>query len=89
MAVAAATQGWSVAGKSWVALIGSLFVSLTPMIPTIAGVLPLPWGPVLTGLGIILAALTKTATYHAPYQPTTAPPIPPAAPTTPAPWPGP
>lgn len=79
-------QSWSVAGKSWTALIGGLLISLLPLIPTIAGVLPLPWGPVLTGVGIIASALTKKATYHAPYQPTATQP--PTAPPSPqhTPW---
>lgn len=79
-------QGWATAGKSWVALIGGVIISLLPIIPTVAGVLPLPWGPVLTGLGLILSAVAKKTAYHAPYAPVgiPAPPAPPAPPVGPA-----
>lgn len=77
-------QGWSVAGKSWTAFLGGLLISVLPIVPTIAGALPLPWGPILSGIGLILSGIAGVSTYHAPYQPVP----PPVAPDRPGhvPW---
>jgi len=72
-------QGWAVAGKSWVALIGSLLTFIIPWVVQVSANLPAPW-PAL--VGAVVALLTAFGVYRAPYQP---------APTKPAgqatPWP--
>jgi hypothetical protein len=76
-------QGFSVAGKSWVALFGSLVAgSVLPwFLANVAPSLPEPW-PALIGAGVALA--TAVGVYHAPYQP-----VSPAADPAPggSPWP--
>ena len=66
-------QGWSVAGKSWTALFGSLVAgSLLPwFLANVAPGLPQPW-PALIGAAVAVA--TAVGAYHAPYQPVTPPP---------------
>lgn len=81
-------QGWTVAGKSWTAFLGSLIVALLPGIAQVAGLLPAPWGAILTGIGGVLSLITGRVAYSAPYQPVPSPPSAPAAPTNPnSPWP--
>lgn len=78
-------QGWKVAGKSWTAFVGALLVAVLPIIPTVAGVLPLPWGPILSGIGLILSAIAGKVAYHAPYAPITPVPVLPSGDTH-TPW---
>jgi len=74
-------QGWQVAGKSWVALIGSLLTFVIPWLVQVSAGLPAPW-PAL--IGAIVALLTAFGVYQAPYKP-----VPPreAQNTGPTPWP--
>ena len=85
-------QGWSVAGKSWVAFLGSLLTIAVPIVVQISTSLPVSWQ---LGIGGVIALLTAVGVYHAPYQPVTVPspqpapeppaPEPPANPTSPGP----
>lgn len=59
-------QGWAVAGKSWVALVGSLLTFIIPWIVQISAGLPEPWPAIVGG---VVALLTAVGVYHAPYQP--------------------
>jgi len=61
-------QGWSVAGKAWVALIGSLLTFIVPTLLAASASWPAPWPAVL---GAVVAVLTALGVYRAPYQPTT------------------
>ena len=74
-------QGFSVAGKAWVALLGSLLTLIIPWLVQVSAGLPAPWPAVI---GVIVALLTAVGVYHAPYQPAGATPA--AAPTS-TPWP--
>ena len=58
---------WSVAGKSWVALIGSLLTFIVPWAVNASASLPDPWPALIGG---VVALLTAFGVYHAPYQPT-------------------
>jgi hypothetical protein len=64
----AGLQGFSVAGKSWVSLGGSLVAgSILPwFLANIAPNLEEPW-PALIGAAVAVA--TAVGVYHAPYQP--------------------
>lgn len=72
--------------KAWWAVIGGLLGSLVPIGAQIAGVLPAPWGPLLTGIIGVIALGTGAAVHQAPYMPPdtaivpTVPVVPPAAP---------
>lgn len=59
-------QGFSVAGKAWVGLIGSLLTFIVPWAVQASTELPAPW-PSVIAAGV--AALTAVGIYHAPYQP--------------------
>ncbi len=59
-------QSWAVAGKSWVALIGSLLTLIVPWVVTATAHLPAPW-PAL--VGAVVAVLTALGVYRAPYRP--------------------
>lgn len=59
-------QGFAVAGKSWVALLGSLLTFIVPWIVQYSSLLPPPW-PSLIAAAVALA--TAIGVYHAPYQP--------------------
>lgn len=59
-------HGWSVAGKSWVALIGSLLTFIVPWIVQASAGLPAPWPAVI---GAAVAVLTALGVYRAPYAP--------------------
>ena len=58
-------QGWAVAGKSWVALVGSLLAFIVPWIVQVSASAPQPW-PAL--IGAIVALLTAFGVYQAPYK---------------------
>ena len=73
-------QGWSVAGKSWVALGGALLTFIVPMLLQVSVGMPEPWPAVAAAL---VAVLTAVGAYHAPYAP--APGKAPQPPSTP--WP--
>lgn len=61
-------QGWAVAGKSWLALIGTLVTStLIPwFLSEVAPHLPAPWPLVIAA---VFSVLTAVGVYHAPYKP--------------------
>lgn len=59
-------QGYAVAGKSWVALLGSLLTFIIPWVVKYSDLLPSPWPAVI---GAVVAVLTAAGVYHAPYQP--------------------
>ena len=59
-------QGYQVAGKSWVALVGSLLTFIIPWVVQYSTLLPAPWPAVI---GAVVAVLTAVGVYHAPYQP--------------------
>lgn len=59
-------QGFSVAGKSWVALIGSLLTFIVPWVLQYSVYLPSPWPSVIAAA---VAIATAVGVYHAPYQP--------------------
>lgn len=59
-------QGFAVAGKSWVALIGSFLTFIVPWVVQYSSLLPAPWPAVI---GAVVAVLTAVGVYHAPYQP--------------------
>jgi hypothetical protein len=75
-------QGFSVAGKAWVSLFGSLLTFLVPWFVQQSSNLPEPW-PALIGAAVALA--TAVGVYHAPYQPV--PPKGSSATSTSNPWP--
>lgn len=55
--------------KAWWALAISLIGSLTPLLTQLAGVIPAPYGAVLTGVLAIFAAITGGAVHQAKYVP--------------------
>lgn len=59
-------QPWSVAGKAWTGLAGSLLTFLVPWVSSQSANLPEPW-PALIGAGVAL--LTAFGVYQAPYRP--------------------
>lgn len=59
-------QGWSVAGKAWVALVGSLLSFVIPTIVQLSTSWPEPWPAVVSA---VVAVLTAIGVYHAPYKP--------------------
>ena len=59
-------QGFAVAGKSWVALLGSLATFLVPWVIQESNHLPSPWPSVIAAA---VAIATAVGVYHAPYQP--------------------
>ncbi len=59
-------QGWQVAGKSWVALLGSMLTLIIPTLVQASYSLPAPWPAVI---GAIVAVLTAAGVYRAPYKP--------------------
>ena len=59
-------QGWSVAGKSWVALLGSLLTFIIPALVSASTSWPAPWPAVI---GAVVALLTAFGVYQAPYKP--------------------
>ena len=59
-------QGWAVAGKSWVALFGSLLTFVIPTLVQMSTTWPEPWPAVI---GAVVAVLTAIGVYHAPYRP--------------------
>ena len=61
-------QGFTVAGKAWVALFGSVLTFVIPWIVEQSVSWPQPY-PALVGM--IVALLTAVGVYHAPYQPVT------------------
>ena len=83
-------HGWTVAGKSWTAFIGSLLTLLVPLLLQLSPYFPEPWPAVI---GAVIALLTAVGVYHAPYQPvnrngTVVPLNPPTTPgPTNSPWP--
>jgi hypothetical protein len=60
-------MNWSTAGKTWVALLGSLLTFAVPFVVQLTAGLPEPW-PALIGAAVALA--TALGVYHAPYAPT-------------------
>ncbi len=82
--------------KAWFAVLIPAIGSLVPTLLQFAGVLPAPWGPALTGILLVFAALTGVVVHQVPYAPPTVPaptpPVPtPAGPPTwkpgdPSPW---
>ena len=71
--------------KAWWALAGGLLGSLVPLIAQIAGVLPAPWGPLLTGIIGVIALGTGAVVHQAPYVPPNAAVVPT---NSPPPWTG-
>jgi len=59
-------QGFAVAGKAWVGLIGSLLTFIVPWVVQYSAFLPAPWPAVIAA---VVAVLTFFGVYHAPYQP--------------------
>lgn len=59
-------QGWSVAGKSWVALIGSILTLVIPTLVQASYSWPAPWPAII---GAVVAILTAVGVYQAPYRP--------------------
>lgn len=59
-------QGWKVAGKSWVALLGSILTLVIPWVVSASASFPEPWPAVV---GAVVAILTAVGVYHAPYSP--------------------
>lgn len=59
-------QSWSVAGKAWTGLVGSLLAFLVPWVVQQSAGLPGPW-PAL--IGAVVALLTAAGVYRAPYAP--------------------
>jgi hypothetical protein len=55
--------------KAWWALLIPMVGSLVPVIAQLAGVIPAPWGPALTGILMVFAAITGTAVHQTPYLP--------------------
>lgn len=73
--------------KAWWAVLGGIVGSLVPLVAQIAGVLPAPWGPLLTGIIGVIALATGAAVHQAPYMPPNTA-IVPTAPAVPPPPPG-
>lgn len=61
-------QGWSVAGKAYTGLIGSLLTFIVPWIVQVTAGAPDPW-PSLVAAAVALA--TAFGVYRAPYAPVT------------------
>jgi hypothetical protein len=59
-------QGWAVAGKSWVALVGSLLTFVIPTLVSVSTSWPEPWPALISAF---VAVLTALGVYHAPYRP--------------------
>jgi len=59
-------QGWQVAGKAWVGLVGSLLAFIVPWIVQVSAGFPEPW-PALVGAAVALA--TAFGVYQAPSRP--------------------
>lgn len=59
-------QGWAVAGKAWVGLLGSFLTFIIPWVVQESDHLPYPWPFVI---GAVVAVLTAVGVYHAPYAP--------------------
>lgn len=55
--------------KAWWALLIPAVGSLVPTLLQYVGVLPAPWGPAVTGILLIFAAVTGVAVHQAPYMP--------------------
>lgn len=73
-------QGWAVAGKAWVGLVGSFLTFIVPWVVQYSSLLPAPWPAVI---GAVVAVLTAVGVYHAPSRSIT-----PTTPTTGStPWP--
>lgn len=52
--------------KTWIAAIGGLLTVLVPMLLSVSTSLPEPWPAIV---GAVVAILTATGVYKAPYQP--------------------
>jgi len=50
--------------KAWVALIGSLLGALVPIAGQVAGVLPPPWGAILSGIIAVIGLVTGKAVHQ-------------------------
>lgn len=59
-------QGWAVAGKAWLALLGSFLTFIIPWILQESDHLPQPWPYVIAA---VVAVLSAVGVYHAPYKP--------------------
>lgn len=59
-------QGFKVAGKTWVGLLGSFLTFIIPWVLQESDHLPQPWPYVIAA---VVAVLTAVGIYHAPYQP--------------------
>lgn len=59
-------QGFAVAGKAWVGLIGSFLTFIVPWVVQESNHLPFPWPLVISA---VVAIMTAVGVYHAPYQP--------------------
>lgn len=55
--------------KAWWAVAGGLLGSLVPLVAQVAGVLPAPWGPLLTGIIGVITLATGAVVHQAPYLP--------------------
>lgn len=78
-------QGFKVAGKSWVAFIGSLATLAVPLILQLATVMPPQYQAIIGGF---VALATAVGVYHAPYKPVAASNSGPSEPSsTSTPWP--
>lgn len=75
-------QGFAVAGKSWVALLGSFLTFLVPWVVQQSANLPAPWPSLIAA---VVAIASAVGVYHAPYQPV--PRLGAAPPTVNNPWP--
>ena len=73
-------QGWSVAGKAWVGLVGSALTFVIPALVQASATMPAPWPAVIAA---VVAVLTAVGVYRAPYKPVPTEDAPP--PSTP--WP--
>ena len=58
-------QGWSVAGKAWVGLVGALLTFIIPTLVSMSTSWPEPWPAVISA---VVAILTAVGIYHAPYS---------------------
>jgi predicted benzoate:H+ symporter BenE len=56
--------------KAWIAVIVTLLGSLAPIITQVAGVLPAPWGAILTGIAALVGLVTGTAVHQVSNAPT-------------------
>ena len=59
-------QGWAVAGKAWVGLLGLFLTFIIPWVVQESDHLPYPW-PLVIGAAVAVA--TAVGIYHAPYAP--------------------